>query len=471
MIEADDRIISQLTLSEQLATLDATSLAEKIRAQQFSSYEVVEGLLGRIQRYNSEYNAIVTLDQEKALTKAREADAALAQGRIWGPLHGVPVTIKDCIETKGIRTTVGHTKFENYIPEIDAEVVTRLKKAGAIVLGKTNCPPLCLDVQTRNTIFGVTANPWDISRTCGGSSGGEAAAIALGLSPLGIGTDTGGSIRLPAGYCGIYGFKPTCQKIPRQGLIPPLPGEVDLDTHLTTVGPLARSVRDLLLCFQILSGEKTAKLENKPKLKIAWTVDLPGMPLDDDVKATMINAVARLKNKGVGIEKTPYAINLAKTSGLGNELLFFEFFPLAVIRRRIFWKSLFKGGTFNYYKRLLLFRSKLAQELDDFFDQWDCWMLPVSSATAFPHNQNKEPIWIKQDRKEKKINYFQATVPFAAPFNFTGHPAVVIPIGQDRLGLPISVQLVGKRGNDINLLSIAAFIDKQLGGIKPVNLD
>jgi len=470
MIKKGNGYSSKTTLSDQLSTFDATSLAEGIREQRFSSYEVVEDFLGRIKKYNSKYNAIVTLDQEKALAKAKEADAALSQGDIWGKLHGVPVTIKDCIETKGIRTTVGHANFENYIPETDAEVVTRLKKAGAIILGKTNCPPLCLDVQTRNSIFGVTSNPWDISRTCGGSSGGEATAIALGLSPLGIGTDTGGSIRLPSSYCGIYGFKPSCQKVPKQGLIPPLPGEVDLDTHLTVVGPMARSLRDVLLCFQIMSREIVEQVEKKQELKVAWSVDFFGLPLDDEVKLAITTAANCLNNNGLRIEKTNSPIDLAKTSSVGNELLFFEFFPLSVIKRRIFWKSLFKGGKFNYYKSLLLHRLKVAQELEQFFDKWDCWMVPVSSTTAFPHNQNKEPILIKQNGKQEKINYFQATVPFAAPFNFTGHPSVVIPIGQSSLGLPISVQLVGKRGHDIELLNMASFIDEKLGGIMPIQL-
>jgi amidase len=466
MIKEGTGNMSELALSVLLPTLDASSLAEGIRERKFSSCEVVKAFLKRIEQYNPQYNAIVTLNTEAALLKAKEADTALANGDIWGPLHGVPITVKDCIMTKGIRTTAGHKMFENFIPETDAEIVKIYTKAGAIILGKTNCPPLCLDVQTKNPIFGITSNPWDVGRTCGGSSGGEAVAIALGLSPLGIGTDTGGSIRLPAGYCGIYGFKPTSQSIPKQGLIPPLPGEVDLDNHLTVVGPMARSIRDLQLCLQIIKGEETRTIENKPELKIAWTIELPGMPLDDEVKSMIIDTIAKMDNKGSYFEKVSPAINLAKTSSLGNELLYFEFFPLDIIKRRIFWKSLFRGGTFKYYKNLLTYRSQLIQELDQFLNLWDCWLLPISSTTAFPHNPNKEPILIKQNGRQEKINYFQATVPFAAPFNFTGHPSVVLPIGKDSHGMPISIQLVGRRGHDMDLLNIASQVDKQLGGIQ-----
>jgi len=465
-------------ISDQLQFLDASSIAEGIREHKFSSFEIVEAYFDRIERYNSKYTAIITLNKEDAITRAKEADLALSQGENWGPLHGVPITIKDAFITKGLRTTVGHRMFEHFIPEEDAEVVILLKNAGAILLGKTNCASLCHDFQTRNSIFGMTSNPWDKGRTSGGSTGGEAVAITLGLSPLGIGSDTGGSIRVPSSYCGIYGLKTSCQKISRQGLIPPLPGTVDLDTHLTVVGPMARSIRDLQLCFQILTGEEVKEIKCKEKLKIAWTVDFPGVAIDEKVKSTIVNSIIRLKNKDIYLEKTNSAFEIKGTFQKALLLTAFEFTLmksksllikiLGSIRRFV---AFLMGGTFESYKRTLMYRNERINELDHFLNQWDCWLLPVTPTTAFPHNPKHKSIVLKQDGKGKKVSYFSAIASLTLPFNFTGHPSVVIPIGRDNQGLPISVQLVGQRGRDLDLLEIAARIDKKLGGIAPIKLE
>ncbi len=201
----------------------AHELAAAIRERRISAVEVLDAHLARIARYNPALNAIVTHNEENARTRAREADAALARGEVWGPLHGVPVTIKDSFATAGLRTTSGFPPLTNHVPDSDATAVARLRAAGAIVLGKTNLPLLVHGFQSDNPIFGRTNNPWDHARTPGGSTGGGAAAIAAGLSPLELGSDYGGSVRIPAHFCGIYSLKPTNNRIPLTGHIPELP--------------------------------------------------------------------------------------------------------------------------------------------------------------------------------------------------------------------------------------------------------
>ena len=203
-------------MSEDICYADATELAERIRSKALSPVEVVDSFLGRIETVNPSLNAIVIL-ADGATERARQAEAAIMRGETWGPLHGVPFTIKDCVDTAGIRTTRGSRLFESHVPNDDATVVRRLKDAGGILIGKTNLPEFALWWETDNLVFGRTENPWKAGRTPGGSSGGEAAAIASGLSPLGVGSDLGGSIREPANYCGIVGLKATHGRIPLTG--------------------------------------------------------------------------------------------------------------------------------------------------------------------------------------------------------------------------------------------------------------
>ena len=201
-----------------LVFLPAHIIAGMIRDGKISSTEVLEAYLEQIERVNPRLNAIVTLDAEGARKRAREADQALKRGENWGPLHGVPVTIKDNYATKGIKTTNSLPELAGYVPQHDATVVARVKRAGAVILGKTNLPPLGMDTQTRSQLFGITNNPWDTGKTTGGSSGGEAAAVATGMSALGLGNDIGGSIRIPSHFCGIYGIKPTENSVSNQGV-------------------------------------------------------------------------------------------------------------------------------------------------------------------------------------------------------------------------------------------------------------
>ena len=235
----------------------ATELTSAIRRGQITSLELLNRYLDRIQRYNGDINAVVALDVAAARERAAEADKALARGQIWGPLHGLPMTVKDVFEVVGMPATSGDPKLKSYMPQQNAIAVQRLVDAGAIIFGKTNVPYHAMDIQSYNEIYGTTNNPWDWSRTPGGSSGGSAAALAAGFTPLELGSDLGGSVRLPAHYTGVFGHKPTFGIVPRYGHIPPMPGEVPPNLipaiPLFVVGPLARSADDLEMALEVLT--------------------------------------------------------------------------------------------------------------------------------------------------------------------------------------------------------------------------
>ncbi len=256
------------TTKPEIVFSSASQLASAIRDREISAEEVLDAHLAQIARHNPALKAIVTLDEEGARRRAREADAALAQGQSWGPLHGVPVTIKDALQVAGLRTTSSYKPLANYIPREDAVCVARLRAAGAIVLGKTNMPPLAGDYQSDSPIFGRANNPWDLGRTPGGSTGGGAAAVAAGLSPLEIGSDFGGSVRIPAHFCGLFGLRPTTHRVSWAGHIPELPGKPGVLRSMVTVGPLARSVADLRLALTTIAGAD------------GRTWEVPPMPLD-----------------------------------------------------------------------------------------------------------------------------------------------------------------------------------------------
>src|SRR5437667_7893031 len=230
-----------------------TQLAAAIRAGHISATEVLEAHLAQIDTHNPALNAIVTMDAEQARKRAHEADEALARGEVWGPLHGVPFTLKDAHATAGLRTTTGFPPLAHYVPQEDGTVAARLRAAGGILMGKTNVPVMLADFQTSNPIFGRTNNPWDTARTPGGSSGGAAAALASGMTPFEIGTDLSASIRLPAHFCGVFGLKPTEHRVSLDGLIPGLPPPPSVRI-MSCIGPMARTVTDLALLYSIIAG-------------------------------------------------------------------------------------------------------------------------------------------------------------------------------------------------------------------------
>ncbi len=475
--------------STKIVFMTASQLADKISTGELSSVQVVEAFLAQIDAHNPVLNAIVTLDREGALKRAAEADAALASGTLWGPLHGVPFTIKDNLATQGVRTTSGYPLCTNYIPDKNATVVKRLLDAGGILLGKTNMPLLGGDVQTNNSIFGLTSNPWNKARTPGGSSGGSAAAVAAGLSPLDIGNDLAGSIRIPAHFCGVFGLKPTERLVSFYGLTPGLSDE-KVFRYLVTSGPLARSIDDLKLCLTIIAGPDNHDMDVAPAaltdppartlkdLRIVWTDGYGGVPITAETRNALQSLATRLADMGCHVEKaSPMNFDFNLSVQTVYELIGLQkgkYMP-GLVRwfKYITTKDpYFEPLTIENLHAALDKRDKLTAEMEDFLSQWDVWLCPVTSTAAFDHMTPsrydgthpvyKEPIYVDG----KAVEYLKATINYTSLFNLTGSPVVVIPIGYTKDGLPIGVQLVGRRWKDMQLLQAAQLINDAVGAFK-----
>jgi len=456
-------------------------LAQAIRTCEVSVVEVLRAQLDHIERHNPAINAIVTLDTERALRRAREADEALSRGEVWGSLHGVPVTIKDCFETAGLRTTSGYPPFAEYVPQRDAAAVALLRQAGAIILGKTNLPPLAAGGQSVNAIFGRTNNPWNLDRTPGGSSGGGAAAVAAGLSPLDLGSDISGSLRMPAHFCGIYSLKPTGGRIPLQGhrsSVKPLkvPAGWDVLYQLPVAGPLARSIDDLRLALSVLADPKSPALRPAPTrsihdLRIAWTDEMETLPIGTEVRAALQALADRLAQSGARVERhtspgVPYAEAWQPAaSALAAMNTLFQSTPTRLLRKSTalipesrlprdpIQRGFMLGASLQSKRMQRVFeqRQSLIQRVDEFLTQWDAWLCPVFSTTAFTHRALGDPIEIE----DRSLSADLAEVVPNVIFNFTGHPVVVVPIGRSSNGLPIGAQIVGKRWGEMELLAVA----------------
>ena len=472
----------------KLVYQSATELAKSIREKKLSSLEVLETFLAQIAKHNPELNAIVTLDEENARKRAVEADAALAKGEIWGPLHGVPITIKDAFETEGLRTTSSFKPLENYIPEQDATVVARLRRAGAIILGKTNMPTLALDIQSNSPIFGRTNNPWDITRTPGGSTGGGAASIAAGFSSLEIGSDIGGSVRIPAHFCGIFSLKPTDHLVSLAGHIPEPPGSPQGVRHMGMPGPLARSVEDLRLALSLIAGPDGRRWETPPismpavekkafkDYRFAWTDSFGGVKASQDTQIALHKLAADLTDAGCHVEKlSPPDFDFDLAWQLYGEIAGAEIGSGMGVIPRLLTRLQFqmfsdpsplKSGYLNgfrlkmtRYAEALTQRDRLIAQLENFLSQWDALLCPVTVGPAFRHCKMGEPVTIDS----QKAPYFTSNMSFTTVFNMTGNPVVVLPMSQSKEGLPIGVQVVGQRWSDMALLAVAEKISEIAG--------
>lgn len=442
------------------------SLAAAIRAGHVSAGEALSAHLAQIAAHNPALNAVITLDAERAAERAREADDALARGETWGPLHGVPFTLKDAHATAGVRTTTGFPPLADHVPKEDGTVAARLKAAGGILIGKTNVPVMLADFQTSNPIFGRTNNPWDTARTPGGSSGGAAAALASGMTPFEIGTDLSASIRLPAHFCGVFGLKPTERRVALTGLIPGLPGPRPLRI-MSSIGPMARSVEDLALLYGIIAGPDGRDTEVPPvpleravnvdlrDIRIAFAPSFPSIPVAAEIRAAISELAGRLSPLCRAVDEAPLAaldFNQALASAG------------ALVGMTI--GAVQPGGqepptTLAQYLEALDRRDQSILAWEQFFDQWDALLCPPSVMTAFPHCDPGAPLHV--DGQE--IPYWTVSA-YGALFNYTGHPAVVLPFTRDRAGLPIGVQLVGKRWSDSRLLAVAAAVADVTGAFQ-----
>jgi amidase len=487
------------TESDDLLFMPASHLAKAIRKHKVSSEEVVEAFLSHITRNNHELNAVVTVDAELAIQKAREADKALSHEEVWGPLHGIPVTVMDDYQTAGMRTTYGRSDTPGYYPSQDATVVERLRAAGAIIIGKTNISSLAFDWQCTNPIFGQTNNPWDLERTPGGSSGGGAAAVAAGLTPLDIGSGGAGSIRVSAHFCGLFGFKPTNHRVSSYGYAE-LPGGTVGVHNTISFGPLARSVEDLRLALTLIAGPDGRQWEVPPVMldgslvsdhevgpllkerRFVFSDDLGGPPVSSETLQAMDKLVKDLEQAGCRVEfHRPDGFDFDGMVETWGEIAGAETrdkipparrfaYRLGAIRiyygsgawSRGFWRGM--NLNLSGYFKALNRRDAYITCLETFLNDRDAWFVPVASMPAFLHRPQGHSI----DVDGKNISYSMAAGAYTSLFNLTGNPVTVLPLtsqvmSMDSTGLPIGVQVVGRRWRDLELLNLAEQLSEITG--------
>jgi amidase len=469
----------------------ASVLAERLRRRELGSRELVDLYLDRIDRLNPGLNAVVTLDAERARAEAAAADQAAARGEDLGPLHGLPVTVKDSIETASLRTTCGTPELAGYVPERDATAVARLRAAGAVVLGKTNTPAWASDAQTDNPVFGRTNNPWHPARSPGGSSGGPAAAVAAGLTGLDLGSDLGGSIRMPAGYCGVYGLRPSFGIVPSRGHLPPAPG-VRTEIDMGVLGPLARGADDLALVLDVIAGPDEPhaagwRLDLPPPradtlsgYRIAAWLDDPGCPVDSAVAAVLAAAVDALRRDGVKVDDHTGPVELAGSARLFQRLVqpflgvmsddasFAELTALASgpdDTPRARWArhvtAPVRTWAFAHEERL-----GVMAEWARFFRDHDVLLCPVTPTTALEHDPTPDP-------DERRITVNGVRVPYwdqvrwVQAISIAHLPVATVPAGLSVAGLPVGIQVVGPFLGDRTVVDVAGRLSQVLGGYRP----
>ncbi|HKX32159.1 MAG TPA: amidase [Blastocatellia bacterium] len=456
----------------------ATQAVQAIRKGVISSRELVEHVFERIKKYNPKINAFVTMLEEQAMAQAKNADEKLARKGALGALHGLPIVVKDAFATEGARTTAGAKRLEHYVPKEDAVIVARLKQAGAIIVGKTNVPEFVSDWQSYNQIVGTSNNPWDLTRTPGGSTGGGAAALAVGFGFLEVGSDIGGSIRHPSNFCGIYGHKSTIDLVPTRGHIPPMPGVVVPD-ELAVAGPLARSAEDLRLELEVIAGplpedsiayswHLPAPRKNRLRdYRIGYVIEDPFCPLDSTVKEVLLKAIEALRKSGVQLmEGWPAGVDPKVQSENYSWLL-------AASVSAVLPEAGFKGvqqmasllGVEDTWVKGLtsLHRDWLGHSTDrmrsrtlwqEYFKTYDAFLSPVSFLPAFPHTQDHT----QYDRKLMTTEGQRPYLDLARWISFatlTGCPSTVAPVGRTRNGLPVGIQIMGPFLEDATPIDIA----------------
>jgi amidase len=456
-------------VSRDLCFVSATDLARLYRSRKASPLEVMQAVFARIDAVNPALNAFVTLDREPALSAARRATTALGRRRDLGALHGIPVSIKDLTPTKGIRTTWGSRIFEHHVPDEDALIVQRLKSAGAIVIGKTNTPEFGAGGNTFNAVFGATRNPWNPALTCGGSSGGAAVALATGMGPLAQGSDTGGSLRTPAAFCGVVGFRTT------PGLVPYYPKALTWDS-IGVTGPMARTVADTALMLSAIAGPddraplsydvdprqfvKAVKSASVKGWRVAWTPDLADLiPVDEEVAKVAETATGVFRTLGAKVEAACPDFSDVNEIVLGTRGLSMVANYAQHLAR---WKEqMQKGLVWNIEQGLALtaqqiaraevLRSELWQRVRAFMQTRDLLILPTVAVPPFPVEQ-PYPTEINGKPLENYTQWFFLTY----GVTLTGLPVISVPCGFTRSGLPVGLQIVGRRRQEAAVLRAAA---------------
>jgi amidase len=446
---------------DELAYLPARRLMDLLREKQVSSRELLQCYLDRIERFNPAVNAIVSLDEERATARASAADDAIASGILWGPLHGLPITVKDVFETEGLRTTAGDPQLSDYVPRRDAVLVARLRRAGAVVFGKTNTPVLAGGGQTFNPLFGTTNNPWNLSLTPGGSSGGCAAALAAGLTPLSFGSDVAGSIRIPASFCGVYGHKPTFGLVPPRGHIPGPPGEL-VERDINVVGPLARDALDLDLALSVLAGPLSQealgwRMELAPPFekplrdwRVAAWLDDAACPVDSTVRERLSAAATALRNIGAYVD----------TDAKPN----IEFADAFSLYQELRWQRTNEGILHSEWLDLDDKRQAYRDKWAQFFEEYDVLLCPVCSTPPFKHDQR--PRELLEYIIDGQIRPYSDYIAWPGIIGMAYLPSTSTPLGRNSNGLPVGVQVVGPHLADRRTIAFSRLLAEVFGGFE-----
>jgi aspartyl-tRNA(Asn)/glutamyl-tRNA(Gln) amidotransferase subunit A len=460
---------------------DALTLARQIGAKEISPVQVVDAVLRRIEALQPSVNAFITVTADEAREAARRAEAAVMAGGRLGPLHGVPFSVKDLLFTRGVRTTMGSRIFADQVPGEDAVPVRRLREAGAILIGKTTTPEFGHKPVTDSPLFGATRNPWDLSRTAGGSSGGAAAAVATGQGPLALGTDGGGSIRIPAACCGIVGLKPTLGRVPHVH-------QADLFSTTSYIGPMARTVAETAACFDAIVGFDAADPHSRSEpptdsrdaevrgLRIGWLPRVGNRRVDSEVLSACEGAVRHLEGQGAQVETLEEdwaslegAFLVLLQGGLaarvGPHMARFGDGVARSLR-----ESVERGARWSAvdWANALGQRTAVYRRVQALFQRLDVLVSPTLARPALPVDHDPfEPITIGG---EIAGSIRGAWYPYLWPFNLSGHPAVSLPCGWSSDGLPVGLQIVGPWYADRRVLGLAGVLERERPCARPMPL-
>jgi aspartyl-tRNA(Asn)/glutamyl-tRNA(Gln) amidotransferase subunit A len=460
---------------------DAVTLARQIRTKEISPVELVDAVLRRIDALQPTVNAFITVTADEAREEARRAEAAVMAGGLLGSHHGVPFSVKDLLFTKGVRTTMGSLIFADQVPAEDAVAVRRLREAGAILIGKTTTPEFGHKPLTDSPLFGVTRNPWNLARTAGGSSGGAAAAVATGQGPLALGTDGGGSIRIPAACCGIVGLKPTLGRVPHTQ-------QADLFSTVTSIGPMTRTVADAAACFEAIIGldpddpysrpEPTtdAREVNARGLRIGWMPRVGNRLVDGDTLAACEGAVRHLEAGGARVE-------LVEEDFAAFEPIFLVFLQAGLAARlgphmpkfadrvaKSLRESAERGARWTGadYATALAQRTIVFRRVQALFERFDFLVSPTLARPALDADHDAYAPIVIDGQEAGSIR--GAWYPYTFPFNLSGHPALSLPCGWSSDGLPIGLQIVGPWSADRRVLALAAHLERDHPCSRPMPL-
>ena len=463
-------------MDENLAFAPAYEQAELVANKQVSPVELAAMYFERIERLDSRLNAYLTLTRDEAMAAARAAEDAVMRGDALAPLHGVPISIKDLQMTKGVRTTMGSLAYKDQVPDADSAVVERVRASGAVMLGKTNTPEFGLLGANENRLGEECRNPWDAARTSGASSGGAGAAVAAGLCALGTGGDGGGSIRIPASFCGIYGIKPTQGRVSSFSGVPPAAPTGNL---LSQQGPMSRTVRDSAILLQALAGYDRRDVSSLRApipdfvgaldrdisgLRIAWSADYGYAGVDPEVIEISAAAARVFEGLGCSVDESGLALeeafetwwvffsaNVAATQG---HLLDDPADPLSWYGRM----AIEDGARTSAadFARALGGRDRMINQFADVFDDYDLLLSPTMATTAFPVGEYPEEIAGKRNATRKGWGF----LPFTHPINTIGHPAASVPCGFSADGLPVGLHMVGRKGDEATVLAASAAFER-----------